>query len=88
MNEQPDYSEEYRQAVLRARAMSPEEKLLEGSRLFEEECEQMRSAIREAMPELSDEMVGWELRSRFDKQREEEGRGLYVKMPIGWKPAP
>ena len=89
MNSNYDYNtEEYKQAVLRARAMSPEEKLLEGSRLFEEECEQMRTAIRKEKPELSGEVVERELRFRLNRQREEEERGIYIKLPLGWKPNP
>ncbi len=86
MKWEPDNSEEYKQRVLRARAMTPEEKFLEGPRLFEEECEQMKAAIRKERPELSEEMVEQELRTRLDKRREEEERGIYIKLPLGWKP--
>jgi hypothetical protein len=78
--------EEYRQAVLRARAMSPEEKFLEGGRLFEEECEQMKVEIRKEMPWICEEMVECELRSRLQLRREEEDRGIYINMPVGWVP--
>ena len=79
-------SEEYRQAVLRARAMSGEEKIREGARLFQEECERMKDAIRKEMPEICEEMVQCELSSRLEQRREEEERGIYIKMPIGWRP--
>ena len=79
-------SEEYRQAVLRARAMSGEEKMLEGARLFQEECEEIKAAIRKEMPELCEEMVQCELTSRLALRREEEERGIYIKLPPGWKP--
>ena len=79
-------SEDYRQAVLRARAMTGEEKFLEGSRLFEVECEQMREQIRKERPELSEELVQRELVSRLDLKREEEERGIYIKLPVGWRP--
>ena len=84
----PQYKsdEEYIQAVLRARAMSPEEKFLAGERLFNEECEQMKVEIRKEMPEFCEEMVDCELRSRLDLQREGEERGIYITMPIGWVP--
>lgn len=84
----PQYKsdEEYMQAVLRARAMSPEEKILAGERLFNEECEQMKADIRKEMPEICEEMVGCELRARLQLQREEEDRGIYITMPVGWKP--
>ena len=79
--------QKYTQAVLRARAMTPEEKFLEGSRLFEIECEQMRVEIHKELPSISEEQVQRELSSRLDKQREEEERGYYFKMPIGWRPS-
>ena len=78
--------QEYRQAVLRARAMTPEEKLLEGPRLFEEECKQMKADIRKEMPWICEEMVACELRSRLELRREEEEHGIYIKMPVGWIP--
>ena len=74
------------QAVLRARAMSPEEKFLAGGRLFNEECEQMKAEIRKETPEICEEMVDCELRARLDLQREEEDPGIYITMPLGWKP--
>jgi hypothetical protein len=87
MNSKHDYnSEEYKQAVLRARGMTPEEKFSEGPRLFAEECEQMKATIRKEMTELSEEMVEHELRSRLEHRREEEERGIYIKLPVGWKP--
>lgn len=86
MNWKSDCSEAYKQRVLRARAMTPEEKFLEGPRLFAEECEQMKAAIRREMPELCEEMVECELRSRLDKQREDEERGIYIRLPWSWKP--
>jgi len=82
MNWKPDCSEEYKQRVLRARAMTPEEKILEGPRLFAEECEQMKAAIRKEMPELSEELVQHELSLRLDRRREEEDRGFYVCVPL------
>jgi hypothetical protein len=80
--------EEYKQAVLRARAMTPEERLLEGSRLFEEECEQMRTGIRREMPGSCVEFVRLELCARLDRRREEEERGICIKLPVGWRPMP
>lgn len=80
----PEYfpSEEYKQAVLHARAMSGEEKLLEGARLFQEECEQMKTTIRNEMPELCEEMVQCELISRLDRRRKQEDRGIYFRVPF------
>jgi hypothetical protein len=62
--------------------MSGEEKILEGIRLFEIECEQMRTEIRKEHPELCDEMVQHELRTRLDLRREEEERGIYITVPL------
>ena len=85
----PQYKsdEEYIQAVLRARAMSPEEKILAGERLFMEECGQMKAEIRSEMPWVCEEMVDCELRSRLELRRQEEERGVYIKMPVGWVPS-
>jgi hypothetical protein len=81
MSWKPACSEEYKQRVLRARAMSPEEKFLAGQRLFEEECEQLRATIRKEMPGLCEEMLDLELRSRLEQQREEEGRDVHLPNP-------
>jgi hypothetical protein len=78
----PD-SEAYRQAVLHARAMTPEEKFLEGPRLFEFECEQMRAAIRHEMAVSCEEMVECELDARLAHEREVEERSIYVTLPPG-----
>ena len=82
MNSEFDCGEEYKQRVLRARAMSPEEKILEGGRLFQEECEQLKATISKEMPELCEEMVQCELISRLDQRREEEERGIYIGVPF------
>jgi hypothetical protein len=44
----------YREEVARARAMSPEDKLLEGPRLFERTCRVMADGIRHTHPELDE----------------------------------
>jgi hypothetical protein len=82
MKWEPDCSEEYKRAVLRARAMSPEEKILEGGRLFEEECEKMKVVIRKEMPELDEGQVDEELGRRLDQRREEEERDVYIRIPL------
>ena len=80
----PQYNseEEYMQAVLRARAMSPEETILAGERLFREECEQMKAEIRKEMPWMCEEMVACELHSRLELRREEDERGIYIHIPV------
>jgi hypothetical protein len=46
-----------REEVARARALSPEEKLLEGPRLFERACRVMADGIRHQHPDLDEEGV-------------------------------
>lgn len=43
--------------IIRARTMPPEEKLLEGPRLFERACRVMADGIRHRHPELDEEAV-------------------------------
>jgi hypothetical protein len=57
----------YREEVARARAMSPEDKLLEGPRLFERACRLMRDGIRHQHPHLDDAGVMALLRARLDR---------------------
>jgi hypothetical protein len=47
----------YREEVARARAMRPEEKLLEGPRLFDRACRIMADGIRYRHPELDEQAV-------------------------------
>lgn len=47
----------YREEVLRARMMRPEEKLLEGPRLFDRACRLMADGIRYRHPELDEQAV-------------------------------
>ena len=47
----------YRDEVARARAMNPEDKLLEGPRLFERACRLMADGVRHRHPELDDQAV-------------------------------
>jgi hypothetical protein len=56
----------YREEVARARAMSPEDKLLEGPRLFERACRVMCDGIRHQHPDLDDAGVLALLRGRLD----------------------
>lgn len=56
----------YREEVARARAMSPEDKLLEGPRLFERACRLMRDGIGHQHPDLDDAGVQALLRERLD----------------------
>jgi hypothetical protein len=72
--------EGFQQAVLRARNMTGEEKILEGIRLFNEECEEMAAAIRLEMPNASEDVVQAALRARLDEERKKEEEGIYFNI--------
>ena len=57
----------YREEVVRARAMSAEDKLLEGPRLFERACRIMTDGIRHQHPDLDEEGIAALLRKRLDR---------------------
>ena len=57
----------YREEVARARAMSPEDKLLEGPRLFDRACRVMLDGIRHQHPDLDDDGAMALLRERLDR---------------------
>lgn len=59
----------YREEVARARVMKPEEKLLEGPRLFERACRVMADGIRHQHPELDEAGVRALLAARLAKLR-------------------
>jgi hypothetical protein len=64
----------YREAVLRARAMAPADKLLEGPRLFERACRLMADGVRHQYPHLDDAGVATLVRARLDRVRAIERR--------------
>jgi hypothetical protein len=47
----------YREEVARARSMTPEDKLLEGPRLFDPACRLMADGVRHRHPELDEPSV-------------------------------
>jgi hypothetical protein len=47
----------YREEVLRARAMSPEQRLLVGARLFDRVCRIMADGIRDEYPGADEQQV-------------------------------
>ena len=47
----------FREEVMRARSMSPEDRLLEGPRLFDRACRVMADGIRHRQPELDEQAV-------------------------------
>ena len=57
----------YRERVLRARRMSPEERMAEGGRMFDRECEAMRMEILQANPTFSEADVAKEIRRRLNE---------------------
>jgi hypothetical protein len=63
----------FRDRVLRARQTPPEEKLLDGARLFDYACRIMEAGIRNQFPDADDERVAEIMRERFDLQRRLEG---------------
>ena len=65
----------FRQRVLAARAMSPEEKLLAGARLFDRTCRIMTDGIRHEYPEADDRRVQEILAERLALARRLEQSG-------------
>jgi hypothetical protein len=63
----------YREKVLRARRMSPEEKMLEGPRLFETACRITMEWIRAQHPEATEQEVMRVLQERLDLRRRMDG---------------
>jgi hypothetical protein len=60
--------------IARAKAMTPEEKLLEGPRLFERACRVMADGIRHRHPELDEEAVRVKVIGYLDRIDAVEGR--------------
>ena len=68
----------YREKILRARAMTPEQRMEEMFRLSEEAS---RTMLADAMQRLrtQDKAAGWrEVRREVERLREIEGRGFFV----------
>ncbi|MDP3719471.1 MAG: hypothetical protein Q8T13_17040 [Acidobacteriota bacterium] len=57
----------YREEVIRARAMRPEDKLLEGPRLFERACRLMADGVRHRHPELDEQAVLAKVKEQLDR---------------------
>ena len=69
----------YRERVLRARRESPEEKLLDGPRLFDFCCRIVTDGIRNQFPDADEHRVKEILAERVALMRRlEEGNGLYI----------
>ena len=57
----------YWEKVERARAMKPEERMVEGVRMFDRECEAMRLEILRTNPTFSEADVAKEIRRRLNE---------------------
>jgi len=71
----------YARKVRRARAMTVGERIAEGLRLHVEGLERKRFEIRTDLPNADETEVEMVLRQRLDVEREEEERGVFVKVP-------
>ena len=69
---QTDADALYRERVLRARKMTGEERMLEGVRMFDRECEAMRLEIMQANPNFSANDAEAEVRRRIREARARE----------------
>ncbi len=65
--------EMYRDRVLRARATPPEEKLMDGARLFDWACSITSAGIRRQFPDADDARVLEILKDRLALRRRLEG---------------
>ena len=65
----------YREEVLASRAMTPEQRVLAGARLFGFACKIAADGIRAQYPEASEEEVGRRLVERLKLQRRLEQSG-------------
>ncbi len=75
----------YRERVLRARATPPAQKLLDGPRLFDQECRIMANEIRDQFPNADEKQVQEILRLRLALIRRLEDSELYrteIQKPI------
>ena len=66
--------------IRRARRMSPGEKMLEGPRLFDQNCQLMRGAICSQFPEFDAAQVEQELRRRLAIARRIDEAGIYTNV--------
>jgi hypothetical protein len=76
----------FRERVLRARRMPPEDKLLEGVRLFDNDCRIMKERIRNEFPDADEEHVNEILIDRINLIRQLEELGVYMPLPgLGYR---
>ncbi len=72
----------YRQAILRARAMSPEEKFLAGPRLFDYACRITLDGIRHQFPGIDGQRASQLLKQRLAWQRQRDTYQSSGETPI------
>jgi hypothetical protein len=73
----------YRDRVLRARQLPPEEKLLAGAQLYEDVCERVRAGIRSEFPDAREDRVQQILIERVNRLRLVEECGIYRSVEDG-----
>ena len=73
----------YRERVLRARNTPPDQKMIDGIRLFERACGLMRDGIRHQFPNADPRKVEEILRNRLDIVRRLQDGNLYHPCPDG-----
>ena len=71
----------YWEKVERARRMKPEERMLEGVRMFDRECETMRLEILKLNPNYSETDVSQEIRRRLKEADAENEANFYHATP-------
>lgn len=73
----------YRDKVLRARAMTPDERLMEGFRLFDESMTFTKAGVAEELGTTDEAAIMTEVRRRFDIVHKMEDQGFYL--PLSYK---
>ena len=71
----------YWEKVERARRMKPEERMLEGVRMFDRECDTMRLEILKLNPNYSETDVSQEIRRRLKVAEAENEAKFYHATP-------
>lgn len=71
----------YRDKVLRARAMTPEERLMESFRLFDEALVFTKAGVANELGTTDEAAIMKEVQRRFDVIRSIEERGHYLPWP-------
>ena len=72
----------YWEKVERARRMKPEERMLEGVRMFDRECETMRLEILKLNSNYSETDVSQEIRRRLKEAEAENEAKFYRATPL------